>query len=190
MKTISLSPAATLAQKFPFISEEEIKYQKKNNKYKTERGFLNNLSRVNSEYQRRAEMPDVFRLEIDITWHKSKTWGMCPSASMSWEDANGWHYEKNAAYASGCGYDKESTVIAECCNKVLIGMLWRKKKAKESVPYGVSLANTFFPYFNGGVGMSCYYRVASFLGGKLENVVSSKYFDKYIFSFEKEGGAK
>lgn len=60
MKTISLPSSATLASKFNFISKEEIKYQKKNNEYKTERGFLNSLSRINSDYQTRAEMLDVF----------------------------------------------------------------------------------------------------------------------------------
>lgn len=35
MKTISLPSSATLASKFNFISKEEIKYQKKNNEYKT-----------------------------------------------------------------------------------------------------------------------------------------------------------
>jgi hypothetical protein len=190
MKTISLPSSAILASKFNFISKEEIKYQKKNNEYKTERGFLNSLSRLNSDYQARAEMPDVLTLEIEIEWRKSNTWGFCPVASMRWKDANGWHYEERAAYASGCGYDKESTVVAKCCNKVLSGMLWRKKNTRKNIPYGISLANTFFPRFDGGVGMSCYYRIASFLGGKLEHVASGKTYDKYIFTFGKKGGAK
>ena len=114
----------------------------------------------------------------------------CPVASMRWKDANGWHYEERAAYASGCGYDKESTVVAKCCNKVLSGMLWRKKNTRKNIPYGISLANTFFPRFDGGVGMSCYYRIASFLGGKLEHVASGKTYDKYIFTFGKKGGVK
>ena len=190
MKTISLPSSAILASKYNFISKEEIKYQKKNNEYKTERGFLNSLSRLNSDYQARAEMPDVLTLEIEIEWRKSNTWGFCPVASMRWKDANGWHYEERAAYASGCGYDKESTVVAKCCNKVLSGMLWRKKNTRKNIPYGISLANTFFPRFDGGVGMSCYYRIASFLGGKLEHVASGKTYDKYIFTFGKKGGAK
>ena len=190
MKTISLPSSAILASKFNFISKEEIKYQKKNNEYKTERGFLNSLSRLNSDYQARAEMPDVLTLEIEIEWRKSNTWGFCPVASMRWKDANGWHYEERAAYASGCGYDKESTVVAKCSNKVLSGMLWRKKNTRKNIPYGISLANTFFPRFDGGVGMSCYYRIASFLGGKLEHVASGKTYDKYIFTFGKKGGVK
>lgn len=190
MKTISLPSSATLASKFNFISKEEIKYQKKNNEYKTERGFLNSLSRLNSDYQTRAEMLDVLTLEIEIEWRKSYTWGLCPSASMRWQDADGWHYENNAAYSSGCGYDKTSTVIAECCNKVLCGMLWRKRNTRKNAPYGIRLKNTFFPYFEGGVGESCYYSIAAFLGGKLEHIANGKTYDKYVFTFGKKGGVK
>lgn len=41
---------------------------------------------------------------IRVDWRKSKTWGMCPRID--------WHGEK-AAYAGGCGYNKESAVLAE-----------------------------------------------------------------------------
>ena len=185
MKTNKNQSLSALAANFPFISKKEIEYRKKTNTYKTERGFLNNLSRINTEYQVRAEQPSVLRLEIEIEWNKSKTWGHCPSASMRWEDANGWHYEDKAAHASGWGYDKTSTVIAECCNKVLSGMLWRKRNTRKAHPYGLSLKNTFFPYFAGGVGVSSYYAIATFLGGKLEHVASGKRYDKYVFTFNK-----
>jgi hypothetical protein len=38
-----------------------------------------------------------------VIWKKSRTWGSVPSIS--------WHGEK-ASIASGCGYDKLSTVVA------------------------------------------------------------------------------
>lgn len=42
----------------------------------------------------------------------------------------------------------------------------------------------FYPHFNGGVGMSCYYRIAEFLGGKLEQIANAKMYDKYVFTFK------
>jgi hypothetical protein len=42
--------------------------------------------------------------ELIIEWRKSRTWGSCPAAL--------WRGQK-LAYASGCGYDKESTVLAD-----------------------------------------------------------------------------
>lgn len=189
MTALTLPLTATLVREYPFITKEEIRYQKQQNSYKTERGFLNSLSRLNSNYQKRAEMPDVYYLEIEIEWRKSSTWGLCPSASIRWEDVNGWHYEENAAYASGCGYCKESTVIAECFNKVLCGVLWRKRRTKKKAPYGICF-KSFFPYFEGGVGVSCYYSISSFLGGKMEHTANGKRYDKYVVAFGKKGGVK
>ena len=47
-----------------------------------------------------------------------------------------------------------------------------------------SIYNTFYPHFNGGVGMSCYYRIAEFLGGKLEQIANAQMYDKYVFTFK------
>lgn len=55
------------------------------------------------------ELPESIR--IDIEWRKSRTWGMLPSADV-W--AGGCHTE--ARLTSGCGFDKESTVTANCFN--------------------------------------------------------------------------
>lgn len=49
-------------------------------------------------------------LEFTIQWKKSPTWGNCPRID--------WRGEK-AAYASGCGYDKESAVIQEFVSSLL-----------------------------------------------------------------------
>lgn len=36
----------------------------------------------------------------------------------------------------------------------------------------------------GGVGMGCYYRIAEFLGGKLEQIANTQMYDKYVFTFK------
>ena len=41
---------------------------------------------------------------FSVEWVKSRTWGHCPR--IMWRD-------QKAAYASGCGYDKISAVLAE-----------------------------------------------------------------------------
>lgn len=187
MKTLTLPSVATLSREFPFITKDELKYKRSHNEYKTEKGFLDFLDRINSNYQKRSEMPDVLTLEVEIEWKNSRTWGYCPVASIRWEDEKGWHYESDLSKASGCGYDKASTVVAECCNAVLSGMLWRKRRTTQKVPYGVCIKNTYFPYFSGGVGMNCYYKVAEFLGGKMEQTANGKTYDKYVFTFKKKG---
>lgn len=185
MKTLTLPSVTALSRKFTFITKDELKYKRSHNEYKTEKGFLNCLDRINDDYKQRSEKTDVYVLEIEIEWKNNRIWGYCPVASMGWLDKEGWHYANNFSTASGCGYDKASTVVAECCNYVLSGMLWRKKRTKKQIPYGVSIFDTFFPHFNGGVGMGCYYRIAEFFGGKLEQVASGKMYDKYVFTFKK-----
>lgn len=37
-------------------------------------------------------------------------------------------------------------------------------------------------YFEGGVGTSCYYSIAEFIGGKFENISSGKTFDVYQYT--------
>lgn len=54
-----------LKKMFPFMTENEIKYRNENNTYKTERGILNLLAKINAEYEVRANMPKVKQLEIE-----------------------------------------------------------------------------------------------------------------------------
>ena len=54
---------------------------------------------------------------------------------------------------------------------------------KINTPYGIRVSDEKYTHFNGGVGMSCYYRIAEFLGGKLERIASGNTFDVYLFSF-------
>lgn len=178
---ISNQHVAILRKAFPFLTVDELRYLIRTNSYKTVRGFINNLQKRNDEYASRANMPKVKRIEIEMTWRPC-TYGNCPRGSMRWLDDEGWHYEENAAFAGGCGYDKTSTILADCLNKVCSGMLYAKRRAKK-VPYGVSLKNVFFPYFCGGVGAGCYRDIAKFLGGEMEHVAETKNYDKFVFTF-------
>lgn len=179
---ISVKHVAILRKAFPFLTVDELRYRIRTNSYKTVRGFLDNLQKRNDEYARRANMPGVKRLEIELVW-KQSAYGYCPRASMCWTDANGnYHYEENAAYAGGWGYDKTGTVLATCLNKVCSGMLYAKRRAKK-VPYGVTLRDVFFPYIWSGTGKDTYYQVANFLGGKMEHVACTDTYDKYVFTF-------
>ena len=178
---ISNQHVAILRKAFPFLTVDELRYLIRTNSYKTVRGFINNLQKRNDEYASRANMPKVKRIEIEMTWRPC-TYGNCPRGSMRWLDDEGWHYEENAAFAGGCGYDKTSTILADCLNKVCSGMLYAKRRAKK-VPYGVTLRNVFFPYIWSGTGKDTYYQVANFLGGKMEHVAWTDTYDKYVFTF-------
>lgn len=174
-----------LKKEFMYLTTKEIEVHLRCNNYKTERGIMNFLARKNEENKNKASRRcDIKKLEIDIEWSRSKVWGFCPTASycVTYKDGTS-DYENRASHASGCGYDKVSTVVAEICNKVLSGKLYAKRKAKVNIPYGVSLS-PYFPRFDGGVGMGCYYGIAEFLGGNLKHVASGKNFDKWEFTFK------
>lgn len=128
----------------------------------------------------------VKEITITIEWRKSRMWGSNPHAEamVSFQDGT---FERRDGYtASGCGYDKESTVIAAIFNDFLAYKLHTTIKGK--APYGMYYGTTALSHmpdyvrYNGGVGTSCYYRIGEFIGGKFENIASGKTFDVYKYS--------
>jgi hypothetical protein len=143
------------------------------------------LSRIEAE----KKQPEVKNLTITIEWRKSRTWGSNPhaTAEVNFKDktAGGYgtgFYRKDGYYASGCGYDKESTVIAEIFNDFLKYKLHRvPEEAKKSFPYGAYVDRDYLCY-NGGVGTSCYYRISEAIGGIFEHIASGKTFDVFKYT--------
>lgn len=173
---------------FPYlIDKESFDYYLKKalGQYKSERGVRNALQRENDEVRAKHEQPAITRLWVSIVWHKSRTWGNCPRAEWRATFADGHSEYGEGITASGCGYDKESAVIADIFEKYCLGMANRKYKRnkKQELPYGVSKTwNTL--YFMGGVGESCYRRIAEWLGGKCEHVGCGRTYDEYVYTFK------
>lgn len=137
------------------------------------------IARIDAEKNQK----EVDSITINIEWKKSRMWGHNPKceASVRFKDGS---FEHSPVYTcSGCGYDKESTVIADVFNEYLKYKLHKIGEVKEH-PYGMYLRPDW-KTFNGGVGTSCYYRIAEFIGGKFENVGSGKTFDVYKYTDNK-----
>lgn len=142
----------------------------------------------------------VRKLVISIEWKKSRTWGANPYASAQVYYKDGTAENKSGYTCSGCGYDKESTVIAEIFNDFLLYELYKKHKKESYIngekcdhPYGVYYyggkhlkpsENGYIktPSFNGGVGTSCYYNIAEFIGGTFKHIAWGSTFDVYQFT--------
>jgi len=123
----------------------------------------------------------VKRMVIVIEWKKSRTWGWCPKATAKVEYKDG-GYDTGEYSVSGCGYDKESTVIASAFNEFMKYKLHEVKQ--DNAPYGIHFwKNKEFPshYYEGGVGTSCYYRIAEFIGGEFKHVADTKTSDVYEY---------
>ena len=80
---------------------------------KLERKRANQLEAIEAG---KAQKP-VKSMTISIEWKKSRMWGANPSATAKIQHQDGTYSSIGPFTCSGCGYDKESTVIAEVFNE-------------------------------------------------------------------------
>ncbi len=173
--------------------------QKEANKLakKQAKALAKETARIESEKNQKA----VKSIKINIEWNRSRTWGNCPRAEAAVSYADGTFERKEGYYASGCGYDKESTVIAQIFNDFLKGKLWRKTieqckredyawRENGGAPYGISAGkydsdscgqSIEYRSFSGGIGVNCYTAISEFLGGHFNHIASGKTFDVYEY---------
>lgn len=163
-------------------------------KTKEENRIAKELLKIENEKNQKP----VKSLTISIEWKKSRMWGHNPHATamVSYHDGT---YEHREGYkASGCGYDKASTVVAEIFNDFLNYKLWAipldilQNKERGKTPYGIvahyesGKFNTDgidrnYRYYSGGIGMSCFPAISEYIGGKFETVANGNSFDVYKY---------
>lgn len=138
--------------------------------------------------------PEVKEITITIEWKKSYMWGSNPhaTADIKFKKPQGQYrgyYERKDGYtAGGCGYDKESAVIADIFNDFLKYKLYGKLNdvdewlngEKTKIPYGIYI-DSQWKHYSGGIGTNCYYKIAEAIGGKFEHIASGKTFDVYKY---------
>jgi hypothetical protein len=138
----------------------------------------------------------IAEMTINIEWVDSRTWGANPHATAKIKHVDGTYSSVGPFTCSGCGYDKESTVIAAVFNAALSYKLYGRKRRGEA-PYGVYYYNGKYqdkgeylslPRYEGGVGTSCYYDVSKFIGGKFDKVASGKTFDVFKYTDKRRLG--
>ena len=134
---------------------------------------------------------ELIEATITIEWKRSATWGHNPTAELRYcfkrGDGEQWGHIDGSS-VGGCGYDKESTAAAQVLNQCpeALKPLYAAKDAHMSenshkaIGYGAGYAAR--PYFEGGVGISCFRSIYENLGYKWENVPSGKTFDVYRIS--------
>lgn len=101
---------------------------------------------------------NIESITINVDWVKNRTWGYNPHATIYTNNG-----DITEGRASGCGYDKESTAIAEALNKNndILKLLYiaknKKMTAKKTNSHdllGYGSGYGVLPYFEGGVGTS------------------------------------
>lgn len=145
-----------------------------------EREATKERQRIENE---RNQKPVAF-IDIEIDWKASRTWGANPhlNAGVYFKDGS---FEKFTATASGCGYDKTSTVVADLFNQFLKYRLYKIKVRKgEELPYGISLRKDH-KWFNGGIGINCYEAIAKRIGGVFKRAANGKMYDAFTLKMKK-----
>lgn len=141
------------------------------------------IERVNTISQAK----DVEKITISVDWKKSRTWGNNPQAEIIVDYSDNTREVFNSSRVGGCGYDKESTAIAEAlnqCNGLLKAFYTQKNrpcniKRTNGDIFDYGIGGGVLPYFSGGVGVSCYYDNFKSIGFKFETVTHGKTFDVY-----------
>ena len=132
-----------------------------------------------AQLDRVANAPDLTFVSVSVDWVRSSAWGHNPHVEI--RTNTGTYY----GTASGCGYDKESTAIAEAFNKCdsILKALYRLKEnglragktdASKTACTGVDNRNicgygsgySVLPHFEGGVGASCFWSILKDCGYK------------------------
>lgn len=161
-----------------YYSEKLTKRQKEKLTKSEQKEILKN--NIIKEYEKRTEKElkrietiknandSIRSISINVEWVKNNTWGYNPHATVytSNDDATD-------GRASGCGYDKESTAIAEALNKNndIIKLLYtfknKKMTAKKTNSHdilGYGSGYGVLPYFEGGVGVPSLLNIFKKLG--------------------------
>lgn len=166
-----------------FRTQLQAERQAKREQKKKERQEAKELARIEAMKNQKP----VNKIVISIEWKKSRMWGSNPHA-----DATIYHKDGSISYGfakcSGCGYDKESTVIADIFNNFLRYKLFGQlipveRFAENGKPYGIYL-DTKYPHFSGGIGADCYRDISKAIGGKFEHTARGKSFDVFTYTEE------
>jgi len=155
---------------------------------KPETKIARKQAKENARVEAEKAQKQVKEITFSIEWRKSRTWGANPHMECRVSFQDGTFEYREGFTCSGCGYDKESTVIAQAFNEFMKYKLYQKPIKDESAPYGIRTGisewegvKSEYRSFEGGVGTNCYYRIAEYIGGKFERTACGKTFDVYKY---------
>lgn len=144
-----------------------------------------------------AEASAPQSIEVFVDWKRSSVWGYNPTATAYATGTNS-RTCRTEGHASGCGYDKRSAAVAEALNQCdgVLNLLYSAAEAalqagarpvdydngckswRDVLGYGTGCA--VLPYFEGGVGVNCFWDVFRKLGYSIECNEAEKHRDFYM----------
>lgn len=147
--------------------------------------ILKTIEKFNNKADDIAKAETVKEIYISVSWWRSRVWGFCPSAEV-WAAGQ---YTQGSA--SGCGYDKLSAGVGEAlnknysCLKILYNLFEKQlRKNAQSSPHDVAYGMGYsMPYYEGGVGYSCFRSIFKLAGAKINEWRETKNNDTMIIKF-------
>lgn len=141
-----------------------------------------------------ASAPALEWCQIAVEWTKNSYWGNNPHATATANNAT------TEGHASGCGYDKESAAVGEALNANPAAMRALYEAAEKALEegktperysngnytwrnvLGYGSGYSILPYFEGGVGVGCFWSILNGCGYTVHRGASSRRFDSYTVS--------
>lgn len=182
----------------------------KNGELEEEKAYIKALKRAineNNKYLQETlkkieiaeNAEELAYIRINVDWVKNRTWGSNPKVEL-WTNCG--YYTGSA---SGCGYDKESSAIAEALNgspeimKKLYELAEKMLEELGDIAYksdlnciswrnsiGYGSGYSIRPYFEGGVGVGCFESILNKMGYLWRNAGSGKRWDCYNITKKEE----
>lgn len=174
----------------PYRAKKGFKTLKELRTYLNERATIKIEKDIQKEFARIEAVTgyEFEPVEIVVEWKKNRTWGSNPRATAF---VPGVGYIDSGSIG-GCGYDKQSTAVAEILNQIPAVMyrLYKEKNRHKNINktnheiFGYGSGYGILPAFEGGVGVNCYPAIFDKIVLKFETVHSSKNTD--IFRITKK----
>ena len=132
---------------------------------------------------------EINKISITVEWKNNKMWGANPTATAIVYFKNGTVNEYCSHSIGGNGYDRESAAVGEALNQCdeLLNLMYEimdsdGDEVENNSVLGYGSGYGVLPYFEGGVGIDCFYKILSKLGYTMRKVASGKMFDVYNVS--------
>ena len=149
--------------------KELLKKQIEKEKRKLEKG----KQQAAEEYENIKKLIDIKHAIFEIVWSTRRldlgSYQAKVIASVSYKNGDFKQYETR--YTGGCGYDKQSTALAEACSELLKIVLlkhYNKIQKDEEKHYHFYAAE--YGYYQHGVGLSSYFTFFKNCGYKVQQI--------------------
>lgn len=139
-----------------------------------------------------ANAGELIEVKISIEWKRSQMWGSNPKseawAAFTDKDGNRNSIAVSDGSVSGCGYDKQSTAVANCLNQIneVLKPLYQLRDKDPNLElrqlFGYGSGYGILPRIEGGVGVSCYPEIFAKIGFDFKTVASGKTFEVYTIT--------